>query len=252
MNIISLQKNMPGNYWNILFNAIPLKHRMHSGRLAAFIRSSNPAMIMHALLKERKQYIGRNLSISYDEPLKIVRGALQYLYDDKGGTYIDCVNNVSHVGHCHPVVVRSMQHQIATLNTNTRYLHDALEEFATALTATLPSKLKVCYFTNSGSEANDLAIRMSRHFTQQQDVIVLDHALPRHFHGGYPRSVLINSMARAVLVSNPGCTKPSRRISTAAEYRYGDAKAGEKYAADVQRIIEELQAATKSAGSFYL
>jgi len=113
--------------------------------------------------------------------LKIIKGALQYLYDDKGDTYIDCVNNVSHVGHCHPVVVKAMQQQIATLNTNTRYLHDNLVNFARELTATLPKELSVCYFTNSGSEANDLAIRMSRHYTKQKMLwywIMLTTVLP--------------------------------------------------------------------------
>lgn len=202
-----------------------------------------------ALLKERKQHIGRNLSISYDEPLKIVRGALQYLYDDKGDTYIDCVNNVSHVGHCHPVVVRSMQQQIATLNTNTRYLHDALEEFAAALTATLPSKLKVCYFTNSGSEANDLAIRMSRHFTQQQDVIVLDHA----YHGTSTVAIQISPYkfdGRGGFGQQPWVHKAISPDLYRGEFRYGDAKAGEKYAADVQRIIEALQQEQKAPAAF--
>ncbi|MFT4024690.1 MAG: aminotransferase class III-fold pyridoxal phosphate-dependent enzyme [Flavihumibacter sp.] len=131
------------------------------------------------LLQRRHDHVGRNLSISYRRKLKIVKGALQYLYDDQGNTYVDCVNNVSHVGHCHPEVVRPMQKQLAALNTNTRYLSDHLVEYAERLTATLPPRLKVCYFTNSGSEANDLAIRMSRHFTGQKDVIVLDHA----YHG---------------------------------------------------------------------
>ncbi|RPI74619.1 MAG: aminotransferase class III-fold pyridoxal phosphate-dependent enzyme, partial [Desulfobacteraceae bacterium] len=126
------------------------------------------------LIRERKQYIGRNLSISYAQSLKIVRGALQYLYDDQGRTYLDCVNNVSHVGHCHPTVVKAMQKQLAVLNTNTRYLHDYLVDFAKVLCASLPKPLSVCYFTNSGSEANDLGVRMSRHFTGRKDVIVLD------------------------------------------------------------------------------
>src|SRR5699024_649890 len=131
------------------------------------------------LIQSRHKHIGHNLSLSYRNKLKIVRGALQYLYDDKGNTFLDCVNNVSHVGHCHPVVVKAMQKQIAVLNTNTRYLHDALEEYANLLCSTLPAGLGVCYFVNSGSEANDLAVRMARNYTQQHDVIVLDHA----YHG---------------------------------------------------------------------
>ncbi|NML23483.1 aminotransferase class III-fold pyridoxal phosphate-dependent enzyme [Pseudoflavitalea sp. G-6-1-2] len=201
------------------------------------------------LLTERKKLIGRNLSISYDKPLKIVRGALQYLYDDKGDTYIDCVNNVSHVGHCHPVVVRAMQQQIATLNTNTRYLHDALEEFAAQLTATLPGKLKVCYFTNSGSEANDLAIRMSRHFTKQQDVIVLDHA----YHGTSTVAIELSPYkfdGKGGPGQKPWVHKAISPDLYRGEYQYGDAQAGEKYAADVQRIIEGLQKENKGVAAF--
>lgn len=201
------------------------------------------------LLTERKKHIGRNLSISYDEPLKITRGALQYLYDDKGRTYVDCVNNVSHVGHCHPVVVRAMQKQLATLNTNTRYLHDALEEFAAALTATLPSRLRVCYFTNSGSEANDLAIRMSRHYTRQQDVIVLDHA----YHGTSTVAIQLSPYkfdGKGGSGREPWVHKALSPDLYRGEYRYGDADAGELYAADVQRIITTLQEQKKAPAAF--
>ena len=157
----------------------PVKAEDYFRKACGFTSKINVNDDYESLLKDRKRHIGRNLSISYDKPLKIVKGALQYLYDDKGNTFVDCVNNVSHVGHCHPTVVRAMQKQIATLNTNTRYLNDNLVDYAKALTATLPEKLSVCYFTNSGSEANDLAIRMARHFTKQKDIVVLDHA----YHG---------------------------------------------------------------------
>ena len=95
-------------------------------------------------------------------PLKIVRGLGVYLFDDEGRAYLDCVNNVAHVGHCHPYVVAAGQRQMAVLNTNTRYLHDAILEYAERLTATLPEPLSVCFFVNSGSEANDLALRLAR------------------------------------------------------------------------------------------
>lgn len=201
------------------------------------------------LLHRRQARVGRNLSISYKENIKIIRGALQYLYDDKGNTYVDCVNNVSHVGHCHPVVVKAMQKQIATLNTNTRYLNDHLVDYAEMLTATLPSRLKVCYFTNSGSEANDLAIRMCRHFTRQKDVIVLDHAYhgtsttaiemsPYKFDGkgGFGRMSYIHK------AMNPdGFRGP---------YKSSDPLAGEKYAVDVDRIIELLLKEGKQPAAF--
>lgn len=234
---------------NYLIELNPVKAQDAFRKACGFSSLINKEDTYTALLTERKKLIGRNLSISYDMPLKIVRGALQYLYDDKGDTYIDCVNNVSHVGHCHPVVVRAMQQQIATLNTNTRYLHDALEEFAAQLTATLPSKLKVCYFTNSGSEANDLAIRMSRHFTKQQDVIVLDHA----YHGTSTVAIEL-SPYKFDGKGGPGQKAYVHKAISPdlyrGEYRYGDAQAGEKYAADVQRIIDGLQKENKGVAAF--
>ncbi|KIC03872.1 aminotransferase class III-fold pyridoxal phosphate-dependent enzyme [Flavobacterium sp. PL02] len=201
------------------------------------------------LLQARQKNVGRNLSIGYNQKLKIVKGALQYLYDDKGRTFVDCVNNPSHVGHCHPVVVKKMQKQIATLNTNTRYLNDTILEYAEKLTATLPSSLSVCYFVNSGSEANDLAIRMSRHFTKQKDIIVLDHA----YHG---TSTVAMEMSPYKFDSKGGFGKMPwihKAINPdlyRGPYKYGDAKAGEKYAADVQRIIEDLKKEDKAPAVF--
>jgi len=131
------------------------------------------------LIEARKRLLGRNLSVAYEKPLKIVRGSMQYLYDDEGGQYLDAYNNVAHVGHCHPRVVAAGQQQMAILNTNTRYLSDLIVEYAQKLTATLPDPLRVCFFVNSGSEANELAVRLARAYTKARDLIVLDHA----YHG---------------------------------------------------------------------
>jgi 4-aminobutyrate aminotransferase-like enzyme len=81
-------------------------------------------------LKLRQQVLGRNLSIAYQNPVKIVRGSMQYLYDDEGHEYLDAYNNVAHVGHCHPRVVKAGQEQMATLNSNTRYLSDLVNTYA--------------------------------------------------------------------------------------------------------------------------
>jgi 4-aminobutyrate aminotransferase-like enzyme len=132
-----------------------------------------------SLIEARKKLLGRNLSIAYQHPLKIVRGSMQYLYDDEGRQYLDAYNNVAHVGHCHPQVVAAAQQQMAILNTNTRYLSDLIVEYAQKLTATLPDPLSVCFFVNSGSEANELALRLARAHTKARDMIVLDHA----YHG---------------------------------------------------------------------
>ncbi len=121
-----------------------------------------------------------SLSISYRQPLKIVRGFRQYLYDETGRAYLDGVNNVAHVGHCHPHVVAAGQRQMAVLNTNTRYLHDSIVAYARRLCATLPEPLSVCFFVNSGSEANDLALRLARTATGQLDVITVGAAYHGH------------------------------------------------------------------------
>ncbi len=120
------------------------------------------------------------LSLAYREPLHIVRGRGAYLYDADGRAYLDLVNNVAHVGHCHPRVVEAGARQMAELNTNTRYLHGSVIDYARALAATLPDPLHVCFFVNSGSEANDLALRLAAAHTGREDVVVLDHAYHGH------------------------------------------------------------------------
>ena len=131
------------------------------------------------LSEERSRLLGRKLSIAYEKPLHIVRGYRQYLYDDEGRRFIDAYNNVAHVGHCHPQVVAAGLRQMELLNTNTRYLSELILEYAAKLTATLPDALRVCYFVNSGSEANELALRLARAHTKARDLIVLEHA----YHG---------------------------------------------------------------------
>lgn len=238
--------------WDLLCRLIrinPLKAH-HTFRLACGYPGILGNKAKHQSLEaERKQIIGKNLSISYKEHLKIVRGALQYLYDDLGNTYVDCVNNVSHVGHCHPEVVKAISRQAAKLNTNTRYLHDNLVEYARKLTAKLPSKLKVCYFTNSGSEANDLAIRISRFFTKQEDVIVLDHA----YHGTSTVAIEMSPYkfdGWGGSGQKPYIHKAMNPDLYRGNYRYGDSQAGEKYAADIQRIVDELKAKNKGVAAF--
>jgi len=137
------------------------------------------------LLDLRSRYLNPTLSVSYREPLKIVRGEGVWLYDQHGEAYLDVVNNVCHVGHCHSRVVAAGQAQMARLNTNTRYLHDNLVEYALRLTATLPEPLSVVFLTNSGTEANDLALRLARTHTRARGTLVLDHA----YHGHSPSMV---------------------------------------------------------------
>ncbi|XP_072487298.1 5-phosphohydroxy-L-lysine phospho-lyase isoform X3 [Notamacropus eugenii] len=132
-------------------------------------------------LSLRRQLIGSSCRLFFPEdPVKIVRGQGQYMYDEKGVEYIDCINNVAHVGHCHPHVVQAAHEQNQVLNTNSRFLHDNIVDYAQRLSRTLPRELSVFYFLNSGSEANDLALRLARQYTGHQDVVVVDHAYHGH------------------------------------------------------------------------
>ncbi|MCG8416449.1 MAG: aminotransferase class III-fold pyridoxal phosphate-dependent enzyme [Proteobacteria bacterium] len=126
------------------------------------------------ILALRAQHLGPSLSVSYRRPLKMVRGEMQFLFDHTGQAYLDCVNNVCHVGHCHPKVVEAGQRQMAKLNTNTRYLHDSIVDYATELTSRFPDPLNVCYLVCSGSEANELALRLARTASGGHDLIVVD------------------------------------------------------------------------------
>jgi 4-aminobutyrate aminotransferase-like enzyme/Ser/Thr protein kinase RdoA (MazF antagonist) len=227
--------------WELLFQWIginPLKAEDAFRTACGFSSIINKGDYV-LLEQERKEYVARNLSTSYGKHLKIVRGALQYLYDDRGNTFVDCVNNVSHVGHCNATVVKAIQRQAALLNTNTRYLHENMVAYAKRLTATLPPKLKVCFFTNSGSEANDLAIRLSRHYTKQQDVIVLDHA----YHGTSIMAVEMSPYkfdGKGGFPQKPYIHKAANPDQYRGAYRYDDKLAGKKYAADIHRIVMAL------------
>jgi 4-aminobutyrate aminotransferase-like enzyme len=130
-------------------------------------------------LATRRAHFGHNLSIAYRDPVKIVRGWRQYLFDDVGRRYIDAYNNVPHVGHAHPRVVEAAHRQMTLLSTNTRYLSDVVNEYAERLTATFPAPLSVCFLVNSASEANELALRLTRAYTGRRDMIVLEAA----YHG---------------------------------------------------------------------
>jgi 4-aminobutyrate aminotransferase-like enzyme/Ser/Thr protein kinase RdoA (MazF antagonist) len=189
---------------------------------------------------EREEHVSKSLSISYQKPLKIVRGLMQYLYDEDGRAYLDAVNNVSHVGHCHPRVVRAGQEQMAVLNTNTRYLHDNLVRYASRLCATLPDPLSVCFFVCSGSEANELALRLARTHTQRKDLIVVDVA----YHGNTTSLIEISPYK----FDGPGGTGAPPYVHKVpmpdvyrGEYKQNDLHAGEKYARYVEHAIQEVQ-----------
>ena len=137
----------------------------------SFVEDATPPEV---LLQRRAKVLGPSLSISYRKKLKIVRGKGAYLYDHTGRAFLDGVNNICHVGHSHPHVVAALSRQAAILNTNTRYLHDTILDYAERLGSYFPKPLSVVYLVCSGSEANELALRMARTVTGRRATITLD------------------------------------------------------------------------------
>jgi 4-aminobutyrate aminotransferase-like enzyme/Ser/Thr protein kinase RdoA (MazF antagonist) len=201
------------------------------------------------ILDSRHAHIGPSLSVSYRRPLTIVRGWMQHLYDVDGRAYLDAVNNVPHVGHCHPRVVEAGGRQMAALNTNTRYLHPRLVEYAERLCATLPEPLRVCYFVNSGSEANELALRLARTFTASRETIVVDAG----YHGN-TNAVVEISPYKFNGPGGAGAPAHVHVVPTPDLYRgvYRDAadEAGARYAAHVSAAVDRILGRGARVGAF--
>ena len=144
------------------------------------LSESVPELSLEEILKMRGEHISESLSIGHGKPLHITRGEMQYLYSKSGEKYLDLVNNVCHVGHCNPHVVSAGQKQMAVLNTNTRYIYDGLTQYIQRLSYTLPEGLDYGFLVNSGSEANELAIRLARAYTNNHDIVVMEGAYHGH------------------------------------------------------------------------
>ena len=187
----------------------------------------------------RREFLNPAIFTYYKTPLMIVEGHMQYLYDETGRRYLDGFGGIVtvSVGHCHPKVIAAVQRQNETLqHTTTIYLNPAIAQYARDLAARMPGELKVCYFVNSGSEANDLAILMARAATGNFDVI----ALRNGYHGGSMQTMGLTShhtwkfnVPHSFGVHHALCPDRYRGV-----YGYDDPQAGSKYAADVQNLIE--------------
>jgi hypothetical protein len=195
------------------------------------------------LLKRRAQVLGPSLSISYRNKLKIVRGAGSYLFDHTGRAYIDGVNNICHVGHSHPHVVEAMSRQATILNTNTRYLHNTILDYAERLASKFPKQLSIVYMVCSGSEANELALRMARTVTGRTNIVTLDWG----YHGNTGNLIDVSPYK---FNRKGGRGKPGH-VEIAAlpdPYRgphkgYGE-DAGHAYAASVAEQIAKIEEST--------
>ena len=191
------------------------------------------------LLAYRKKYLGKSLSLHYRSPIKMVRGEGQYLIDAKGRTYLDTVNNVAHVGHEHPAVVRAGREQMALLNTNSRYLHESINALTEILLETFPPELSVVHFVNSGSEANELALRMAKVATGECDIIASEIG----YHGNSNATVDISSYK---FDGKGGQGAPENThifpLPDAFRGKYRGADTGARYAQEVGQLIGKIEA----------
>ena len=188
-------------------------------------------------VERRDDHISKALSLSFPRPIKMTGAAFQYMYDSEGNTYLDAYNNIPHVGHCHPRVVQAGQRQMAALNTNTRYLTDQLNNYSERLLAKFPEALNKVFFVNSGSEASDLAIRLSMNHTGNGKIMVMESG----YHGLTHLDIDISHYK----YTGPGGQGKADHVievplpdSYKGRYRSHDANAGKRYAADVIKMLQ--------------
>ncbi|MEL7098491.1 MAG: aminotransferase class III-fold pyridoxal phosphate-dependent enzyme [Pseudomonadota bacterium] len=186
------------------------------------------------LVAKRRELLGPNVSTFYDDPVHIVRGEGVWLWDAEGRKYLDCYNNVPHVGHCNPRVVEAICAQAKTLNTHTRYLHEGIINYVERLTATFDDPLNTAILTCTGSEANDIALRMAEAMTGKRGIIATDAT----YHGN---TTLVSHLSRSnVPEVGYGMGDYFRHVEAPDSYRIDDPD-GQRFAAKVQEAIEDLE-----------
>jgi len=214
-------------------------------------KSASPADQMEdvqQLITFRKSHLGKNLSLSYQKPLHMVRGFRQFLFDTTGRKFLDTVNNVAHVGHEHPSVVRAGQQQMAVLNTNTRYLHKHIIRFTESLLSTMPHPLEVVFVVNSGSEANELALRMAKTYTGQKDMISVEVG----YHGNTNACVDVSAY-KFNGKGGKGAPEYTQVVPIPDTFRgiYRDpATAGREYASHLNKAVENVKAKGRKIAGF--
>ena len=187
------------------------------------------------MLDRRKRLLGPAYRLFYDQPINIVRGEGVWLFDQDDKPYLDMYNNVPHVGHCNPRVVEAIRNQVGILNTHTRYLHANVLDYAERLLDRFPGELDVAMFSCTGTEANELALRIARTFTQGTGLIVTEES----YHG--------NSYAIAEISTEDNTPKDRSdyvvTVPAPDVYRgiYRDKDAAQKYANHVELAIQELK-----------
>lgn len=194
--------------------------------------------VTQSLLDRRNRLIGKHSPLFYDKPLHLVKGEDVWVFDQQGNRYLDVYNNVPHVGHCNPHVVAALTHQAKTLNTHTRYLHENIVNYVERLTSTFDSSLDMAMLTCTGSEANELALRMARYCTGGQGIIVTDFA----YHGNTEAVAELGT----AFMSEAKTTKRVKSVPIPDTYWGQEGVAAEDltdfYVKQIQKAIDEFSA----------
>ena len=206
---------------------------------AAYTPAPYTGPSLEQVLAQRKQYLNPGLFLYYKQPIMIVEGKMQYVWDSTGKRYLDGLGGIVtvSVGHCHPHILKAMNEQNKVLqHSTTIYLNPNIGAFAEKLASKMPGDLKVCYFVNSGSEANDLALLMARLSTGNYDVIALRNA----YHGGNAAGmgVTAHSNWKFNTPHSFGVHHAVAPYPYRGHYGYDDPDAGRKYADDVKQVID--------------
>jgi len=183
---------------------------------------------------KRSQILGESYRLFYRNPVHLVRGQGQYLWDKQGNKYLDVYNNVASIGHCHPAVVEAVHQQMMQLNTHTRYLHEHILDYSEAILATLPAQINRAMYMCTGSEANDLAIRIAQAWSGGTGIIVSREA----YHG---TSALTSGVSPALGSGQP-LSASTRLVSPPDFYRIQTADPGAWFAAEIQKQIDDMTA----------
>ena len=225
------------NAWNMLYRWLainPIKAKSEFLKAANF--RSETAKPISAVIAKRHTVSSPILSLSYEHPIYMAGAAFQYMYDAYGHTFLDAYNNIPHIGHAHPEITKIAAQQMATLNTNTRYVFDAYSEYAEALLSKFPEALDTVFFVNSGSAASDLAIRLAHTHTTQDSIMVMEHG----YHGNTQTSIDISHYKYN---NKKGQGQKNHIVETAipdtyrGPYTTNDGSAGKAYAeAAIQQI----------------
>jgi 4-aminobutyrate aminotransferase-like enzyme len=201
------------------------------------------------ILDKRRAHFGGNLSLTYSDPVMLVRGWKHHMFDEWGRPYLDAYNNVPHVGHAHPRIQAVAADQLKRMNSNTRYLHPAQTAFADKVLSKLPEQFEVCFFVNSGTEANELALRLARAHTGAKGMVTPDHG----YHGNTNAAVAIS----AYKFNKPGGIGKAdwvELVEVADDYRgtfkRDDPERAQKFADLVDPAIDALKARGQGLAGF--